>query len=43
MKKDKINVKFGYRLRLLREDNGFQQYELAVYCGINEAYYGRLE
>ena len=43
MKKDKINVKFGYRLRLLREDNGLQQYEFAVYCGISEAYYGRLE
>ncbi len=43
MKKDKINIKFGCRLRLLREDNGFRQYEFATYCGINEAYYGRLE
>lgn len=43
MKKEKINLKFGYRLRQLREDNGFQQYEFAYYCGISEAYYGRLE
>ncbi len=43
MKKDKINMKMGFRLRKLREDNGFQQYEFADYCGISEAYYGRLE
>lgn len=43
MKKDKINIKMGYRLRTIREDNGFQQYEFAVLCGISEAYYGRLE
>lgn len=43
MKKEKINIKFGYRLRQLREDNGFQQYEFATYCGVSEAYYGRLE
>lgn len=43
MKKEKINVKFGYHLRLLRENNGFQQYDFADYCGISEAYYGRLE
>lgn len=43
MKKDKINIKFGYRLRELRENNGFQQYDFAYYCGISEAYYGRLE
>ncbi len=43
MKKEKINIKFAYRLRQLREDNGFQQYEFATYCGISEAYYGRLE
>lgn len=38
MKKDKINIKMGYRLR-----TGFQQYEFADLCGISEAYYGRLE
>ena len=43
MKKEKINIRFGYRLRELRENNGFQQYEFAFYCGISEAYYGRLE
>ena len=43
MKKDKINIKMGYRLRTIRGDNGFQQYEFAVLCGISEAYYGRLE
>lgn len=43
MKKDKINIKMGYRLRTIREDNGFQQYEFAVLCGISETYYGRLE
>lgn len=43
MKKEKVNVKFGFRLRMLRESNGFKQYEFAVYCGISEAYYGRLE
>ena len=43
MKKEKINIKFGYRLRQLREDNGFQQYEFAIYCGVSEAYYERLE
>ena len=43
MKKDKINIKMGYRLRTIREDNGFQQYEFADLCGISEAYYGRLE
>lgn len=43
MKKDKINIKMGYRLRTIREDNGFRQYEFAVLCGISEAYYGRLE
>lgn len=43
MKKEKINIKFGCRLRQLREDNGFQQYEFATYCGVSEAYYGRLE
>lgn len=43
MKKDKINMKMGFRLRQIREDNGFQQYEFADYCGISEAYYGRLE
>lgn len=43
MKKEKINIKFGNNLRQLRENNGFQQYEFATYCGISEAYYGRLE
>lgn len=43
MKKDKINVKFGNRLRKLRKDSGYYQYPFAFDCGISEAYYGRLE
>lgn len=43
MKKEGINIFFGNKLRKLREDNGYQQYDFAFECGISDAYYGRLE
>jgi len=43
MKKDPINQKFGNRLRILREEDGFNQYDFAFECQISEAYYGRIE
>lgn len=43
MKKNEINIKFGARLRKLREDNGYKQYDFAFDCDISEAYYGRIE
>ena len=43
MKKDKININFGNKLRKLREDNGYKQYDFAFDCDISEAYYGRIE
>jgi len=43
MKKDKINLYFGNKLRKLREDNGYNQYDFAFECGISDAYYGRIE
>lgn len=43
MKKEKINKNFGNRLRKLREDNGYKQYDFAFECNISEAYYGRIE
>lgn len=43
MKKDKINVNFGNKIRFLRENNGYNQYSFAFECGISEAYYGRIE
>lgn len=43
MKKEKINIKFGNKIRRLREDNGYQQYDFAYECGISDAYYGRIE
>lgn len=43
MKKEKINVNFGNKIRMLREDNGYNQYDFAFECGISDAYYGRIE
>ncbi len=43
MKKDKINLNFGNKIRKLREDNGYKQYDFAFDCNISEAYYGRIE
>jgi transcriptional regulator with XRE-family HTH domain len=43
MKKEKINVNFGNKIRRLREDGGFIQYDFAYECEISDAYYGRLE
>lgn len=43
MKKDVINIKFGNKVRMLRESNGYNQYDFAFECGISEAYYGRIE
>ena len=43
-RKDQINVNMGIRFRQLREDSGYTSaYIFADDCGINEAYYGRLE
>jgi len=43
VKKDKINLNFGNKIRKLREDNGYKQYDFAFDCNISEAYYGRIE
>ena len=43
MKKEKININFGNKLRKLRENNGYKQYDFAIDCDISEAYYGRIE
>ncbi len=43
MKKEKININFGNKIRMLREDNGYSQYDFAFECGISDAYYGRIE
>jgi len=43
MEKDKININFGNKLRKLREENGYKQYDFAFDCDISEAYYGRIE
>lgn len=38
-----INIKFGNKLRKLREDSGYHQYDFAYECDISDAYYGRIE
>lgn len=43
MKKSDINVKFGNKIRMLRKNNGYNQYDFAYECGISDAYYGRIE
>jgi transcriptional regulator with XRE-family HTH domain len=43
MKKEKINVIIGNRIRTLREKNGFNQYDFAYECEVSDAYYGRIE
>ena len=43
MKKEKLNVIIGNRLRRLRENNGFNQYDFAYECEVSDAYYGRIE
>lgn len=43
LKKEKINQNFGNKIRRLREENGYTQYDFAFECGISEAYYGRIE
>lgn len=43
MKKERLNVIIGNRIRSLREKNGFNQYEFAYECEVSDAYYGRIE
>ena len=43
MKKEKLNVIIGNRIRKLREKNGYNQYDFAYECEISDAYYGRIE
>lgn len=43
MGKERINVSFGNKIRRLRENSGYNQYDFAFECGISEAYYGRIE
>lgn len=43
MKKEKINIAFGNKIRTLRKENGYNQYDFAFECNISEAYYGRIE
>ena len=43
MQKKQININFGKKIRYLRENNGYNQYDFAIDCGISEAYYGRIE
>lgn len=43
MKKNKLNLNFGNKIRFLRENNGYNQYDFATDCDISEAYYGRIE
>ena len=42
MKKE-LNVAIGNRIRLLREQNGYKQYDFAYECNVSDAYYGRIE
>ena len=43
MKKDRLNVIIGNRIRAQREKNGFNQYDFAYECEVSDAYYGRIE
>ncbi len=43
LEKYEINIRFGKKLRLLRIENGYNQYDFAFDCDISEAYYGRIE
>ncbi len=43
MKKERLNLIIGNRIRALREKNGFNQYDFAYECEVSDAYYGRIE
>lgn len=43
MKKERLNVIIGNRIRFLREKNGYNQYDFAYECEVSDAYYGRIE
>lgn len=43
MKKEKINIAFRNKIRTLKKENGYNQYDFAFECNISEAYYERIE
>lgn len=43
MAKTEVNIKFGSRIRQLRQSRGFSQEELAYNCGLDKNYIGYIE